>query len=68
MVLTQFENFHLALLASEAVPGINDLAILLAKAMEHPWVKGKRRPTGSSCEQPAVGGVHPLSQATQVES
>jgi len=38
------ENFHLALLASEAAPGINDLAILLAKAMEHPWVMGKRRP------------------------
>jgi len=44
MVLTQTENFHLALLASEAAPGINDLAILLAKAMEHPWVMGKRRP------------------------
>jgi hypothetical protein len=44
MVLTQTENFHLALQASEAAPGINDLAGLLAKAMEHPWVKGKRRP------------------------
>ena len=44
MVLTRTENFHLALLASEAAPGINDLAILLAKAMEHPWVMGKRRP------------------------
>jgi hypothetical protein len=44
MVMTQIENFHLALLASEAAPGINDLAILLAKAMEHPWVMGKRRP------------------------
>ena len=44
MVLTQTENFHLALLASEAAPGINDLASLLAKAMEHPWVMGKRRP------------------------
>ena len=44
MVLTQTENFHLALLANEAAPGINDLAILLAKAMEHPWVMGKRRP------------------------
>src|SRR5438270_90264 len=44
MVLTQTENFHLALLASEAVPGINDLASLLARAMEHPWVMGKRRP------------------------
>src|SRR5271157_3701015 len=44
MVLTQTESFHLALLASEAAPGINDLAILLAKAMEHPWVMGKRRP------------------------
>src|SRR4051794_38956838 len=44
MVLTQTENFHLALLASEAVAGINDLAILLARAMEHPWVMGKRRP------------------------
>ena len=44
MVLTQTDNFHLALLASEAAPGINDLASLLAKAMEHPWVMGKRRP------------------------
>ena len=44
MVLTQTENFHLALQASDAAPGINDLAGLLAKAMEHPWVKGKRRP------------------------
>ncbi len=44
MVLTRTKNFHLALLASEAAPGINDLAILLAKAMEHPWVMGKRRP------------------------
>ena len=44
MVLTQTENFHLALLASEAAPGINDLANLTAKAMEHPWVMGKRRP------------------------
>jgi Domain of unknown function (DUF6930) len=44
MVLTQTENFHLALLASEEAPGVNDLAILLAKAMEHPWVMGKRRP------------------------
>jgi hypothetical protein len=43
-VLTRLENFHLALLASEEAPGINDLAILLAKAMEHPWVMGKRRP------------------------
>ena len=45
MVLTQTENFHLALLASEALLGINDLASLLAKVMEHPWVMGKRRPT-----------------------
>lgn len=45
MVVTQAENFHLALLASEAAPGINDLASLLAKAMEHPWVMGKQRPT-----------------------
>jgi len=45
MVLTQLENFHLALLASEESPGINDLAILLAKAMERPCVKCKRRPT-----------------------
>ena len=44
MVLTQTEDFHLALQASEAVPGINDLANLLARAMEHPWVMGKRRP------------------------
>ena len=39
MVLTRLENFHLALLASEEAPGINDLAILLAKAMEHPIVQ-----------------------------
>jgi len=44
MVMTQIENFHLALLASEAAPGINDLATLLASAMERPYVKGKRRP------------------------
>ena len=44
MVMTQIENFHLALLASEAAPGINDLATLLAKAMERPYVMGKRRP------------------------
>ena len=45
MVMAQIENFHLALLASEAAPGINDLATLLASAMERPCVKGKRRPT-----------------------
>ena len=45
MVMTQIENFHLALLASEAAPGINDLATLLASAMERAYVKGKRRPT-----------------------
>jgi len=44
MVLTQTESFHLALLASESAPGINDLATLLASVMEHPWVMGKRRP------------------------
>jgi Domain of unknown function (DUF6930) len=44
MVLTRLENFHLALLASEQAPGVNDLASLLAKAMERPWVMGKRRP------------------------
>ena len=44
MVLTRLESFHLALLASERVPGVNDLADLLAKAMERPWVMGKRRP------------------------
>jgi hypothetical protein len=44
MVLTRLENFHLALLASEEAPGINDLANLLAKAMERPWVMGKQRP------------------------
>jgi hypothetical protein len=26
------------------LPGVNDLADLLAKAMEHPWVMGRRRP------------------------
>src|SRR5450759_2348516 len=44
MVLTRLENFHLALLASEETPTINDLAHLLAKAMECPWVMGTRRP------------------------
>jgi hypothetical protein len=44
MVLTQTENFHLALQASEAAPGINDLAGLLAKAMERPWAMKPRRP------------------------
>ena len=45
MVLTRLENFHLALLASEAAPTVNDLADLLAKAMERPWVMGARRPS-----------------------
>jgi hypothetical protein len=45
MVMTQIEKFHLALLASEAAPGINDLATLLASAMERAYVKGKLRPT-----------------------
>jgi hypothetical protein len=44
MVLTRLENFHLALLAHEEAPTINDLANLLAKAMERPWVMGARRP------------------------
>ena len=44
MVMERIENFLLALLASEAAPGINDLATLLASAMERPYVKGKRRP------------------------
>src|SRR5262245_15208961 len=44
MVLTRLENFHLAVLASERAPGVNDLADLLAKAMERPWVMGQRRP------------------------
>ncbi len=44
MVLTRLESFHLALLASDRVPGVNDLADLLAKAMERPWVMGERRP------------------------
>jgi hypothetical protein len=44
MVLTRLENFHLALLASERAPGVNDLTDLLAKAMERPWVMGRRRP------------------------
>jgi hypothetical protein len=44
MVLTRLENFHLAVLASERAPGVNDLADLLAKAMERPWVMGWRRP------------------------
>ena len=44
MVLTRLENFHLALLAHEEAPTVNDLANLLAKAMERPWVMGARRP------------------------
>jgi hypothetical protein len=44
MVLTRLEDFHLALLAHKDAPTINDLANLLAKAMEHPWVMGARRP------------------------
>ena len=43
MVRTRLENFHLALLAHEDAPTINDLANLLAKAMEKPWVMGARR-------------------------
>lgn len=45
MVLTRLENFHLALLAHEDAPTVNDLAHLLAKAMERPWVMGARRPS-----------------------
>jgi hypothetical protein len=44
MVLTRLEDFHLALQAHEDSPTVNDLANLLAKAMEHPWVMGARRP------------------------
>jgi hypothetical protein len=44
LVLTRLENFHLALLASDRAPGVNDLADLLGKAMERPWVMGQRRP------------------------
>jgi hypothetical protein len=44
MVLTRLEDFHLALQAHEDSPTVNDLAHLLAKAMEQPWVMGARRP------------------------
>ncbi len=44
MVLTRLEDFHLALLAHQEAPTVNDLAHLLAKAMERPWVMGTRRP------------------------
>src|SRR3954465_14969673 len=44
MVLTRLEDFHLALQAHEDAPTVNDLANLLAKAMERPWVMGARRP------------------------
>ena len=44
MVLTRLEDFHLALLAHQEAPTVNDLAHLLAKAMERPWVMGARRP------------------------
>src|SRR4051794_26663026 len=44
MVLTRLEDFHLALQAHEDAPTVNDLANLLARAMERPWVMGARRP------------------------
>jgi hypothetical protein len=44
MVITRLENFHLALPAHQEAPTVNDLAHLLAKAMEHPRVLGARRP------------------------
>src|SRR3954452_553535 len=44
MVLTRLENFHLALVAHPEAPTVDDLAHLLAKAMERPWVMGARRP------------------------
>jgi hypothetical protein len=44
MVLTRLEDFHLAVQAHEDSPTVNDLAHLLAKAMEHPWVMRARRP------------------------
>jgi hypothetical protein len=44
MVLTRLEKFHLALVAHQEAPTVNDLAHLLAKAMESPWVMGARRP------------------------
>jgi hypothetical protein len=44
MVLSRLEDFHLALLAHEEAPTVNDLANLLAQAMERPWVMGARRP------------------------
>jgi hypothetical protein len=44
MVLTQLENFHLALLAHQEAPTIDDLANVLARAMERPRVMGPRRP------------------------
>src|SRR4249919_3302156 len=44
MVLTRLEDFHLALQAHNEAPTINDLAHLLAKAMERPSVMGARRP------------------------
>ena len=66
MVLTRLEDFHLALQAHEDSPTVNDLAHLLAKAMEQPWVMGATtaRPD-SATNQPAVAGVDPPSQATQ---
>jgi hypothetical protein len=44
MVLTRIEDFHLALLTHQEAPTVNDLAHLLARAMERPWVMGARRP------------------------
>src|SRR5215208_445819 len=46
MVLTRLGNFHLALLAHQEEPTVNDLAHLLAKSMERPSVMGARRPAG----------------------
>ena len=61
------ENFHLALLASEAAPAVNDLASLLAKAMERPWVMGTRRPAGSSPGQSAVEELIPHLKQLKIE-
>ena len=66
MVLTRLENFHLALLAHQEAPTVNDLAHLLAKAMEQPLGDGGTTARQDPAPgQPAVAGVDPPPRATQ---
>jgi hypothetical protein len=45
MVLSHYGDFHLAVLTLTEPPTVNDLAKLLAKAMERPWIEVARRPS-----------------------